>query len=419
MVEATVLRTSIEVNSTELHSVLSWLSEKGWKPAIFDTDKAFMQMTNLGDELDFFEFRQSLRFHLEFFPFTVGDVFFRDSDSVYYLVTITDSVFPPPDVDDYGLFFDSDVDQTPILEIGVISTTSNGLKNRLRDFANFVESAMKVSVQHQQDREKRLEWVEYTTPQLDRIRLFIDGKFVIPKLISEEIKASNILVSKLAREIVITLSKTRSLPEDNIPNHSRKSQGQVKKALDALSDSNLILEERGEYSVSDLGKHMITGSYWMTVWITEMLIRLGVPRQAILWSVSEHGEEVDLLMEFFEHLWVVELKDKEFGAGPARSLNYRQKHYGATKSFVISTAKVSTDAKRVFRTLQGYEDPLYVEGLENAEDTLRNEFSIASLEHIARRLRMIGEIPRYDLRTMLQARFGESNLPVPMKIEYY
>ncbi len=39
----------------------------------------------------------------------------------------------------------------------------------------------------------------------------------------------------------------------------------------------------------------------MTVWVTEQLIKVGVPEDAVLWNVTESGEEVDLLVGFLVH----------------------------------------------------------------------------------------------------------------------
>ncbi|HEY63940.1 MAG TPA: hypothetical protein G4O02_05160 [Caldilineae bacterium] len=167
------------------------------------------------------------------------------------------------------------------------------------------------------------------------------------------------------------------------------------------------------YTVSELGRRMAKQSHWMTVWTTDLLIKLGIPEDAILWNISENGEEVDLLVEFLGQLWIFELKDREFGAGDAHPLNYRQVRYRADKAIIFTTEKVSKDAKRVFEDLQRESIrrrgslPVYIEGLDKAEEILRREIANASLSYARRRLVMIGETTGYDLGAVLSAKFSE------------
>lgn len=170
------------------------------------------------------------------------------------------------------------------------------------------------------------------------------------------------------------------------------------------------------YSVSELGQSLIRKSHWMTVWVTALLIELGVARDAILWNVTEDGEEVDLLVELLGQVWIFELKAREFGAGDATALNYRRVRYRAARTVVITTDKVSRDAKRVFAELQresvtrrrGGQAPIYVEGLDKASEVLRRELSSAALGYARRKVSAIGARSGYDLGAVLAARFGES-----------
>ncbi len=170
------------------------------------------------------------------------------------------------------------------------------------------------------------------------------------------------------------------------------------------------------YSVSELGQNMIRKSHWMTVWVTALLAKLGVSEDAILWNVTEDGEEVDLLMELLGQVWIFELKDRGFGAGDATALNYRRVRYEATRTVIVTTEKVSNDAKRVFKDLQresvtrrrGGEAPVYVEGLDKASEIFRRELSEAFLSYARRKLSLVGRSSGYNLGVVLAARFGES-----------
>src|SRR5438445_4739345 len=55
-------------------------------------------------------------------------------------------------------------------------------------------------------------------------------------------------------------------------------------------------------------------------------------------------------------LWVLELKDREFGSGDAHPFNYRRARYGANEAVIITTEKVSSEAKRVFEELSRSSD---------------------------------------------------------------
>ncbi|HER40321.1 MAG TPA: hypothetical protein ENO10_03785, partial [Salinimicrobium catena] len=335
MLEVKILTAQIELNPTDLHSVLSLLSQEGWKPLLFDADANFAKLAGLHENMDFFEFRQSLHLHLENFPFIVGDIFFRDTNEVYYLAAITDNVIPPPDLDDYGLFFDNDFDKTPIVEVGVLSSSPDDLSERLKAFADSVMEAIGTISNRSTENGGKFEWQESTliTSQLDRIKFVLDTeshtRFKGARLVPSEVQAACVLATRLNREILIELNKARFVLRKDVLSKRYKNQIQIHKALEELVASGLIITEREGYSVTDLGKLMASGSHWMTVWVTDLLMKLGIPEQAILWNIFEHGEEVDLLVEFLEQLWILELKDKEFGSGNAYSLNYRQVRYRA------------------------------------------------------------------------------------------
>jgi hypothetical protein len=132
------------------------------------------------------------------------------------------------------------------------------------------------------------------------------------------------------------------------------------------------------YRVSDRGAELLKGSHWMTVWVTSHLLRLGIPPESIMWNLEDSGEEVDILADFSDSLWIMELKDREFGSGDAHPLNYRAVvRYRADVTFVVTTGNVSADAKRVFSELSKSASmgagarPVYIEGLKNLEPKLR------------------------------------------------
>ena len=137
-----------------------------------------------------------------------------------------------------------------------------------------------------------------------------------------------------------------------------------------------------------------------------------MPLNAILWNLAETGEEVDLLVEFMGELWILELKDREFGSGDAHPLNYRQVRYKATKAIVITTDKVSKDARRVFEDLAKERSgragvPIYIEGLNSVRDALAKEVSGASVRFAYQKLASLTILSGYDFRSIIAAKFGE------------
>jgi hypothetical protein len=166
------------------------------------------------------------------------------------------------------------------------------------------------------------------------------------------------------------------------------------------------------YALTDLGRKLVRRSRWMTVWITDLLAQLGVPIESILWNVAESGEEVDVVTEFLGQLWIFELKDREFGAGDAHPFNYRRVRYHAEKAIIVSTDKVSTDAKRIFKELQLETESrspmgiVLVEGLNAASDALSKEVSAAALKDATDRLSALSELTGYDLGRVIAQRFA-------------
>lgn len=455
----TLITSSAKLEPDDLHPVLLTLSTEGWEPAILESERTFVQLAGVTDKVDLLTLRRPADRIRRRLPI-VGDVFFRESDVYYIVINLGESGIR------FGVRVSGYEGEEPTLEIGVISSDPSGLDKRLKLFADSVDKAIKSSLDGRKTRHMTFEWRELKpgAPRLDRITTIrqeeSETKFARAKLNPKEIKAARVLSTKLAREILIELSQAGFARERDVLSRRAKLKDQVKEVLGALKKHKLVqaeflleckqtgmpltrlsdreqLEEGGVatlichscganfnqetlsegYSVSELGQRMSRQSHWMTVWITDLLTKLGVPEDAILWNISEHGEEVDLLVGFLEQLWIFELKDREFGAGDAYALNYRQVRYRVNKAIIVTTEKVSRDAKRVFeelrrqavrvRSLRGGESPVYIEGLNKAENALRREISTASLGYAHRKLAMIGESSGYNLGAVLAARFGE------------
>jgi hypothetical protein len=463
MLKTKTMTTMLKPLPQDLTPALMSLSEAGWQPAVLESNRIFAELAGVTDKLDLEVLRRPRDSYRRRFS-VAGDVFFRESD-VYYMVA------NPGDyriIDDVGrqVIRRTLEGEERSLEVGIVSSEPEGIDERLELFAKSVEEALKSTIGAQES-SLTIEWHEIKpgTPHLDRITSVNQEEsgtqFARAALTPECVQAAQVLSSRPNRDLLVELLQARFAREQDVLSRRPRYQEQIKKALGAMKSVGLIQTEfqleckrtgtpltrlsdpmqveisqiadlicpscgskfseetlLEGYSVSDLGRRMARQSHWMTVWTTNLLVRLGIPESGILWNISENGEEVDLLVEFLEELWIFELKDREFGAGDAHPLNYRQVRYEATKAVVFTTEKVSKDAKQVFEELQrearssrivrrrGH--PVYIEGLDNAENVLRREIADVTLGYARRRLAMIGEACGYNLGAVLSARFGES-----------
>jgi hypothetical protein len=128
----------------------------------------------------------------------------------------------------------------------------------------------------------------------------------------------------------------------------------------------------------------------MTVIVTDVLIDAGVQINGIAWGLQSGTDEIDIVCFLYFDVWVFELKDREFGAGDAHPFNYRRSLLKADEAFIVTTEKVSADAKAIFMELseqkspsivsdpKGLPYPTIVEGLDRIAETLRHKCQDAS-----------------------------------------
>lgn len=460
MIETRTLIAQVKLEPDDLPPVLLKLSENGWKPALLESQRAFLQLAGVADKMPAIPMRESA-FGRRFPPGLIGgEVFFQDKDMYYVVTNLTGQAL----WDRYVSFrpYRGEEAGQPQLEVGVVSPDRGELDERLRAFAQAFEDAFKSSLDGRKTRHMLFEWSELRpgTPRLDKLiqasQVQSGPNLGRASLEEKEVQAAQCLTSKSTRELLIELSEAGFAREQDILGRRAKAQDDIRTALAELRQSGLLnveylleCKQRGTpltrlrdsqqlrsaeietllcpscgasfgqerlvegYSLSNLGRKMCRQSHWMTVWVTHLLSNFGVATDSILWNISEGGEEVDLLMEFLGELWIFELKDREFGAGDAYPLNYRQVRYRANKAVVVTTEKVSRDAKRVFEELArearrpGWSGPIYIEGLDTAQETLGKEIAKAALRYASQRLAAISELSGYNLGAIFSKRLGE------------
>lgn len=126
------------------------------------------------------------------------------------------------------------------------------------------------------------------------------------------------------------------------------------------------------FTLSGLGKKLLDGSLWMSVWVTELLEHNGVSREAVKWGLEAGGDELDLMVDDFDTRVFFELKDREFGLGDAYPFVYRITRYGGAVGLIATMDKVSTDAKQFLeeqtKAREGYTVQIrYFEGADDIE----------------------------------------------------
>jgi hypothetical protein len=443
MIEIRSLIAEIKLEPSDLPLVLLELSKKGWKPALLESQRVFLHLAGVTDKMPMSPIRE--------------EVFFQDEDMYYVIMSLGGQVL----LERFGFYPRGEREQ-PQLEVGVVSPVRDGLAERLKRFATMFEEAVKASLDSHKTQEMKFDWHELRigTPRIDGIIQASEeqGEPSLSRanLVMEEVKAAQLLTSKSTRKLLIELSEAAFAREQDILGRKPKTREEISTALNNLRQAGLLnveylleCKQRGTpltrlrdpqqlnnpeigallcpscganfsqerlsegYSLSDLGQKMSSQSHWMTIWVTKLLLELGVPQEAILWNISEAGGEVDLLVEFLGELWIFELKDREFGAGDAYPLNYRQVLYRADRAIVVTTEKVSRDAKRVFDELARgarrprWAGPVYIEGLEVAKEVLGKEINKAALRYASQKLALISELSGYNLGAILSERFGE------------
>jgi len=124
------------------------------------------------------------------------------------------------------------------------------------------------------------------------------------------------------------------------------------------------------YTLTERGKRLITGSLWMSVWFTDLLRKNGIRSEGIKWSMEASGEELDIVVDDFGSRLLFELKDREFGLGDAYPFSFRVTRYGGELGVVVTTDKVSTDAKK-FLEDESFVEIECLEGSENTENGIK------------------------------------------------
>ena len=376
-------------------------------------------------------------------PLGQAEVFFRDGD-IYFFQVVSEGIprVDPEDPDDlfYLMSQARRISQMTkrehkTAEIGIVSSADGNLAERLKLLADDIKAVTTRNPTSRHKQSPDFNWSPTPSPhsRIDDLRNRFAKEDVRlnvanAELTEEKVSAAEILASDANRSLLLEIKTAGFAREADILARRGTKEEETKNSLDSLKAGGLIkteyllqcrkssallvrvdsIEQLNDSSVADLpcascsrkfkeelvseghsistlGKEMIEGSHWMTVWVTRRIVDVGVPLDSIVWNIEESGEEVDIMADFLGELWLIELKDREFGAGDAHPFNYRTVRYRANRAFVVSTSIVSADAKRVFtelgtprrqpppRSPSALSNPTYIEGLQNVGPVFQEE----------------------------------------------
>ncbi|NQT19906.1 MAG: hypothetical protein HQ592_09385 [Planctomycetes bacterium] len=440
MLETRPLTANVTLKMHEFRKALPVLREQGWIPAVLQAEHEFLRLAGVGETL-------ALRTHNALQAASpqdhpaFGDLFFRGAD-IYYCVSASSPMR-------------ASGPRGGALEVGLISKNPADADKRVRTFAAAVEMAVMTAVEAPRAQEMTFDWAP---PKPDRSRIAdleapggkSELRFVAPKMGRELVRGAAALAEPLAREILDEISLAGFSRMRDVLAARQSKLDAAQEALDKLRRAGLItLEHLLEckkygtpltrlsdpdklqtpevgalvcpscgghfldeslcegFSVSDAGKRLARKAHWLRTLIMYKLAELGVPLESMLQNVSESGEDVDIAVEFLGRFWTFEVKQGDFTAGDVVGFNNRCARHRPQKAFVVSTAKVTPDAKRLLGEAATGDPPVCLEGLTKAGEALRAEVYAASLGYACGRLQVIEDITGYDVARVAAARFEE------------
>lgn len=169
------------------------------------------------------------------------------------------------------------------------------------------------------------------------------------------------------------------------------------------------------YTLNSKIAPLLDGSKWMSLYVGETLVSLGITSKNILTEFTDGPNEIDILVNADGELLLLELKDSVFSIGHAYSFAGKCSLYKPNFAVIVSTQGIDKDVKEyVEKTeIKGY----YIESLSCLEDDLKPILS-ERYENIFARL--INQIPWNQLLWLsLSGRFGVTTQPEALRHPFY
>lgn len=444
-------RAEVQLSREDLAAVIGALPAEAWRAALRGQQRFLLELAGVDDKVspDAILVPDAYRRRT---PSSAVEIFFRDEVVIFLLNG-------PVDISMGDKFVPTSM--YPGIEIGGVGASVPFVEAGLDKFAADLEAAVRAALDGRRTRHMEFKWrrAEVSRARLDELcrDAAEEGPaFRRANLDESAVKGAFVLAEEKNRQLVRLIAEASFLRETELLEGRGKRIEDAKRALATLRSEGLLVVEyllqcrktssplgrfgtRNEiekpeftsvrcptcgapfaselategYSLSQLGRSLVEQSHWMTVWVTKLLTELGIPVENIVWNVSEAGEEVDIIAEVLNQLWIFEIKDRDFGSGDAHPFNYRQVRFGAQRAIIVTTGTVQKDAKKVFDDLARESraarraSVVYVEGLGTAREILSAEIERASINYARWQFGPPGEGIPFDLGPILAAKFAD------------
>jgi hypothetical protein len=162
-----------------------------------------------------------------------------------------------------------------------------------------------------------------------------------------------------------------------------------------------VLEERIDeaLTLTEHGRRMLNGSYWMTVLVVVELLDLGIGLDQMLVEQVSGGDEMDFFVDVSGDLVLMELKDKEFNLGNAYSFGSKTGIFQPDYPVIVTSSYVGNDAKDHFAQAASARQAASRFEPENASADIEY---IEGLGNLRPRLEeLVGQVFEQDVTTVL------------------
>jgi len=437
MIEISSCYCQLKLESNDFTKILMEMNESGFKSLVWQSKLAMLSSAGISDLNDdilhWIGFYRIKRDHAYVYH---ADIFVEGETIVYVLIETAR----------YNHEYKR-------VEIGVFSENKQHAMQFLRKYAEQFEASVKLKLDGRRVRHMEFKWLLTPTNDIIDTQVTFEKKFKFASLNELDSQAALRIRDVETRHLLFKIAKqdpTKIFQFDSIRYASKKGFFDRLQSWDLIKPKLLIMckenaskirlvESRNVldgadfssqkckkcgriwknellkdvYQLSELGKKMTRASHWMTVLVTDVLVSKGISLNSIIWNLSEASEEVDCMVQFHDKVWIFEFKDRNFEAGDAYALHYRGIKFQAYRKIIVTTGKVSSEARKVFSDLSRTVSssfsitPIYIEGLENLEEDISILVKNETLLYLSEKAKNISQSASMDFSPIFLNVFGE------------
>ena len=436
MIEVINYYAKINLELIDFTKVLRGMNESGYKSVVWQSKQALLNVAgisvfdkNILEWISYYNLNRNDSFVYR------GDLFVDDGDIIYIITGVEK-------------WYSSD----GLVEIGIITSKENAV-TKLREYLEAFTKAVKLNLDGRRVRHMNLKWYSFAKNDKIDAQVSFYKNFTYPILDETETNAAEYLTDVKKRKMMLKIAEVGMLKHIDIKGEDKSQQLEI---IEDLITQNLanprfiitcrknstpigVMESKDEilvqsnnklscphcgrgfadellqksYVLSELGSKMTQGSHWMTILITNVLMKIGIPEKNIIWNLVDATEEVDCVVQFKDKVWIFELKDRDFEVGDAHPLMYRAIKFKATKTIIFTSGKVVKAARKVFEDISnqnrsaltsGY--PLYIEGISSLKETLKTLIQNETLLHVRDKSKQISRAASINLSPIFFNLFG-------------